>query len=132
MIQEITIPFLLKDVFALAHNIPDTTPEKFKDMVLERLAEKDSVVIVEKKDQEIRGFLFCTTDRFNGGLAYVIQFAYVKPDAYNAGAELMARACQLAKGLGLKDIYMMTSRKPEAFERKYKFEQFRYILKRSV
>lgn len=132
MIQEITNSLLLPKVFALAHKIPDITPEQFRDKVLKRLAEVNSVVIVYKKDADILGFIFCTVDSYRTEDAYVIQYAYVEPDAYHVGAELMARACEKAKSLGLKDIYMMTSRNPEAFERKYKFEKYMYVLKRSL
>lgn len=132
MIQEIRIPFLLPPIFALSDKIPDLTPEEFKENVLKRLVEKDSTFIVYKKDGKVLGFLFCTVDTYRTKDAYVIQYAYVEPDAFSVGSELMARACENARNLGLKDIYMMTSRNPEAFERKYKFEKYLYVLKRSV
>lgn len=132
MIREIYISLLLNPVFKLADKVPDTTPENFKTVVLERMAEKTSVMVVEEKNNEIRGFLFCTVDRYGAGSAFVIQYAYVKPDAFEVGSELMARAISLAKHDGYKEIYMMTSRKPEAFARKYKFEVSKYVLKRSI
>lgn len=132
MIQEIRNPFQLPSIFALSKHIPDITPERFKDVVLQRLAEEDSTFIVERHEGLIRAFVFCTVDRFQGSHAYVIQYAYCDPHAFNAGAEVFARACAIAKERGLKDIYMMTTRKPDGFMRKYKFELDRYVLKRSI
>lgn len=132
MIQEIRCALQLPQIFALAHHIPDITPERFKDIVLERLVEIDSTFVVEKHDSYIRAFAFCTVDRFQGGPAYVVQYAYADPEAYSAGSEVFSRCCAIAKEKGFKEVYMMTSRNPEGFVRKYKFENFRYILKRSM
>lgn len=133
MIVEIRETLLLPPIMAMAENIPDITPKEFRDNVINRLSQDtNNLFIVDKTDDKINGFIFCTVDMYRGKKSFVIQYAFVEPNAYTVGAELMARACQKAKHLGLSEIYMMTSRNPEGFIRKYKFEPFMTVLKRSL
>lgn len=133
MIVEIREIFLLPPIIKLAVNIPDVTPEEFKDIVIARLQEENSVFICYKTGNIIEAFVFCTVDKYQGKKAYVIQYAYSDPKSdYSVSSEVFARACQKAKHLNLKEIFMMTSRNPEPFIRKYKFAPFMTVLKRSV
>lgn len=132
MIREIHDAILLSKVFALADQVPDITPAQFKAIVCERLIEKTSVMIVDELEGQVRGFLFCTLDGYKGDHAFVIQYAYIAPDKFRVGAELLNRACLLANALGKKEVFMVTSRNPEGFVRKYKFEVSHYVLRRSI
>lgn len=133
MILEIRDIFLLPPILELSVNVPDITPIEFKNNVIERMAQdSNNLFIVDKKENKISGFVFCTVDMYRGKKSYVIQYAYIDPKEFSVGAEIFARVCQKARHLGLTDIYMMTSRNPEGFIKKYKFEPFMMVLKRSV
>jgi hypothetical protein len=133
MIVEIREIFLLPQIFNLAVHIPDVTQEEFKNICIDRLKEDTSTFICYKVGNLIEAFVFCTVDLYQGRKSYVIQYAYCNPKAdYSVSAEVFARACQNAKQLNLKEIFMMTSRNPEAFIRKYKFTPFMSVLRRAV
>jgi N-acetylglutamate synthase-like GNAT family acetyltransferase len=132
MIIEVKNHILIPKILKLAGFIKDTPIEKLREMLIEAVNSTTSKILVEKKDDEIRAFLLASVEIFDGEKSAFIQSCYIDPHAKGVGYQILNRVSEWAKEKGLSNIYMMTSRSPAPFIRKYKF-QFQYsVLKRRL
>jgi N-acetylglutamate synthase-like GNAT family acetyltransferase len=132
MILEVDNPLLIPQILKLAENIPETPLEKLKDMLISSINDAQAKILIEKKDDDIRGFLFSTIENLDGERAAFIQCCYIKPEAEGIGHELLTRIRNWAKENNLQNIYMLTKRDYKAYEKKYHFKLSYYLLKRGV
>lgn len=132
MILEVDNPLLIPQILKLAENIPETPLDKLKDMLLSAVDDREAKILIEKKDEDIRGFIFATIEKVDGERAAFIQSCYITPDMQGIGHELLTRIRTWAKENNLQNIYMMTKRDYKSFMRKYHFEFCYFILKKGV
>jgi hypothetical protein len=131
MIQIIDNPILLYQILDLAKEIPDTPIDVLENMLLQGIGSPDARIVVDKKGDEVRGFMFGSIERFQGENVVYIQSCYVSPKAPHAFHELYANINTWAKEKFIKTVIAMTQR-PEAFARKYKFTILTHVVKREV
>lgn len=131
MIQVIDNPILLFQILDMAKEIPDTPIDVLEKMLLEGIGSKDARIVIDKKDNTIRGFIFGTIEKFQGEDVVFVQSCYVSPKAPNTFHDLVANVNAWAKEKFIKSILCMTHR-PEAFARKYKFKVLTHVVKREV
>ena len=131
MIQIIDNPILLYQILDLAKEIPDTPIDVLEKMLLKGIGSPDARIVVDKKDDKIRGFMFSTIEIFQGDDVVFVQSCYVSPKAPHTFHDLVANINAWAKERFIKNIICMTQR-PEAFARKYKFKILTHIVKREV
>jgi len=131
MIQIIDNPILLYQIIDLAKEIPDTPIDVLENMLLKGIGSKDARIVVDKKDDIVRGFIFGSIERFQGEDVVFVQSCYVRPEAAHTFHDLVANVNAWAKERFIKSIICMTQR-PEAFARKYKFTILTHVVKREV
>jgi len=131
MIQVIDNPILLYQILDLAKEIPDTPIDVLENMLLKGIGSPDARIVVDKKDEHLRGFMFGSIERFQGEDVVFVQSCYVSPKAPNTFHDLVANMNAWAKDRFIKSIICMTQR-PEAFARKYKFKILTHVVKREV
>lgn len=133
MIYKLTNALLIPKLADLMKAL-ETDPVLLQEMMVESLTRSDSRIFVEEKDGLARGFIFATVETFEGKPAVFIQSCSVKPDDNERLVcfELLARIRKWGTELGLKDMFFMTRRSPEAFKRKYHFKYHTTVLRRSL
>ncbi len=132
MIIDITNPVLIPQILEMAEKIDKMEVEALEGMLTEGLARVDAKILLEKKDEQPRGFLYATVDYFNGEEVVFIQCCYIEPSAPQAGHELMNKIRDWGREQGLENIYFLTKRNAKAFQRKYGFENAYAVLKRRI
>ena len=127
-------PLLVSKIMALAKTIPDTPLDTLESMLLAGISDKDTAIYIEERNGEVRGFIFCSKEVWQGKPVAFIQFAVVKPipEEKYIGFELLTKIKLWAKDNGLTDMVFVTKRNPKVFEKKYHFKLDGYILKREV
>lgn len=133
MIYQITNALLIPKLLDLMKAL-ETDPVLLQEIMIQSLARSDSRIFVEEKDGQARGFIFATVETFEGKESVFIQSCSVKPDDNERLVcfELLARIRKWGSELGLKDMFFMTRRSPEAFKRKYHFKYHTTVLRRSL
>jgi hypothetical protein len=104
----------------------------FENMLIDGMAKKDSLILVDRKEKDVRGFLFATIEGMDGEDVVFIHLSYVDPKFFKIGNELLARVRLWAKEKRKNWIYMMTDRNIQGFERRYGFRFYTHILRRRV
>ena len=132
MIQTIDNPILIPQILPLAEHIPDTNIEALERMLIEGVNSPNSKILIDKKDDDIRAFLYASIEGFRGEDVVFIQACYVSPQALNVGYELLTRIRQWAKEKKIKTLVMMTPRHLKAWAKKYRFKLVSHVLKREV
>ena len=132
MIIKIDNPVLIPEILKLAVKDDKFKIDSLRSMLNDALTRKDSLILIEKKDDVVRGFLFATIEFFQGEDSVFIQGCYVEQDAPQAGHELLAHVRNWGSNLGKEFIYFMTQRESGAWEKKYKFKVVSHVLKRRV
>lgn len=101
--------------------------------------DEDSVIFVDEKDSEVRGFIFASVEELDGRKVCFIQASVIDPKHRNTGFELIARLNRWAldKGLEGRDRMVMgftadKKGRKRAFERKYKFREYSIFMARDV
>jgi len=132
MITQIDSPFLIPSILALAQHIDDIPIQALEKMLTEGIADKNTKILVEKKEEDVRGFVFANIAEFQGEDVVFIQACYISPKTPNIGFELLKRLKDWAKEKDIKGLVMMTSRNPKSWTRKYGFKHALNIMKRRV
>lgn len=132
MVIEIKNPVLIPKILELASRIDKFEVDSLKNMLVDAITRDDSKILIEKKDEEVRGFLLSTVEFFNGEEVIFMQACYIEPDAPQAGHEMLNKIRQWGEDLGLKNIYFISRRDPAAFLRKYKFDMVSHVLRRRI
>lgn len=131
MITEITNPLLVPKILDLAKSIDSFPLEKLKSMLTEGFKRQDTRLVVYKKDEELKGFVYATIDFFDGDEVVFIQASSIDSKEKNIGYELLANIKKWGNSNNCKYIYMITQR-DKAFERKYKFEPIGTVMRREI
>jgi N-acetylglutamate synthase-like GNAT family acetyltransferase len=134
MIYELDNPLLINKVLDLAKNIPNTNIITLEKMLIKMLGSKKAKVYIAEKNNEPIGFIFGTLEQINGENCVFIQATYIKPDKEERyiGFEFLTKMRLFARDSDVDWLYIMTSRKPEGYIRKYHFEFCSTILRRRV
>jgi len=132
MILQMDNILFIPKVVALVKNFLTIPVGKFEDMVLNAMSNKDSLLLIDKKDDILRGFLFATIEGMDGEDVVFIHLSYVDPKLFKIGNELLARVKLWAKEHKTNWIYMMTDRNIKGFQKKYGFKFYTHILRRRV
>lgn len=132
MIIEADNPMVVSQIFKLAEGIKNMNIEALKEMLAQGLQREDAKILIEKKEEEVRGFCYATVDYMEGELVVFIQSCYIDPSAPQAGQELLNRMRQWGGSKGLRYMYFLSGRDSEAWNRKYKFELVSHLLRRRI
>ena len=134
MILQLTNLLLIPKVKALAKYVPNTNENVLEKMLLNGIDQKDSIIYINKRDEEVNGFIFATKETWEGEPVCFIQFCVIKPSTEEKyiGFEFLNKIRLWAKDKGLPKIITVIRRNPEGFKRKYKFMTDGILLKRSV
>lgn len=133
MIIELDNILLIPEVTKLVKNILPIPVNVFEDMIVDAMCSKKALILIDKKDKEIRGILFATIEQMEVEDVAFVQTSYIKPEFRKIGFELLARLKTWAKNMGVKNwIYMITPRNTDGFEKKYKFKVYGTILRRRI
>ena len=101
------------------------------EYLLEAITDKDSIVLIDEKDKEIRGVLYASIEKWDNKDVAFIHLCVIDPKQKNTGFEFLARLNKWGKMKGIEKMIMSTKR-PEAFQRKYKFKYVSTILTRAI
>ena len=120
MIFQAETPLIVPKIMVLAKKL-ENDPSVLEKELLESFQREDARIFVEQKDGNLRGFIFATIEVLEGAEAVFIQSCVVLPDVNEKSVcnELLARVRKWGAQLGMKDMYFMTRRSPDAFKRKY-------------
>lgn len=138
MISELTTALEVNHIIELGRAVIKCPVEILRKRVINAITHKDSKVYVDRDHSDvIRGFIFGTIEELDGDECVFIHLCVVKPleekhKERNLTLELVAKIEAWARERGIKTMYFMTRRNPEAFERKYKFHLEYYLMKREV
>jgi len=133
MIFQAETPLIVPKIMVLAKKL-ENDPSVLEKELLESFQREDARIFVEQKDGNLRGFIFATIEVLEGAEAVFIQSCVVLPDVNEKSVcnELLARVRKWGAQLGMKDMYFMTRRSPDAFKRKYHFRYHSTLLKRRI
>jgi N-acetylglutamate synthase-like GNAT family acetyltransferase len=132
MIYESSSPLLIPRLLEMAKSIPDMPISELEKMLVGSISSHTAKIFVEEKEDEIRGFVFCSNEVFDGKDACFIQVCAIKPLNENIGYELLHKVKMWAKDNKLEFMYFITKRNPKAFEKKYKFDYHGTVLRKKV
>jgi len=132
MIVKIDSPVLIPKILKLAEKMDKVEVDVLQNMLTQGLSRDDSMILIEQKDDEIRGFFYATTDYMNGELVVFVQACFIEPDAPQAGHEMLNKVRNWGGKKGLRYIYFMTKRESDGWERKYKFVTVSHLLRRRI
>lgn len=134
MVYTTSNPFLIPKLIEMARQVPNTNIKALEKMLIEGMTSKDSNIIIDEKDDDVRGFIFATIESMEGEDCVFIQFCVIKPQEEERyiGFELLNKIRLWGKERGLKYLYMMTDRNWKPFARKYKFSPHMMVLKRKI
>lgn len=133
MIYALKNVLLIPKILELS-KVLDTDPQALSNVLIKSLGRKDAALYVDEKDGVLDGFILATIEEFDGKDAAFIQSCVIKPEGNekNIGHELLTRIRRWAAEQGATEIYFMTRRNPQAFQRKYNFRYHATVLKRRV
>jgi len=133
MIYETSSPLLIPKLLEMAKAIPDLPIPELEKMLIGGISSPNSKILIEEKEDEIRGFLFASIESFDGQDCCFVQVCAVKPmNESHIVPELVHRIKLWAKEKGMEYIYFITKRNSKGFERKYKFDYYGAILRKRV
>lgn len=133
MIQEMQSPLLLNQILKMAEKVPGTPIEVLRNKLINGMRRNDAKVYLYEKDGEVIGFIFATSEEYNGEDAVWIQFCVTQESASpSVTQELLGRVKNWGKELGFKDMYFVTERSAKAFERRYKFTTAGTLMRRGI
>lgn len=133
MILELDNILLIPRITELMKEILPVSVNTFENMIVDAMASKKALILIDKKDEEIRGFVFATIEQMEAEDIVFIQISYIRPEYPKIGFELLARVRTWAKKMEIKNwIYMITPRDIKGFEKKYKFRFYGRLLRRRI
>lgn len=146
MIHTLQSPLEVNQILEMARDVVGAPIEVLEKKLLQGMIHENSNILVDtEKDGEMRGFIFATVEELDGDKAVFIHLCVVKPqndpkkNEFNnrvnrqvLSHELLNRIEVWAKELGMKNMYFMTKRNPQVWERAFKFKLDYYLLKRVV
>jgi len=134
MIYENSNPLLIPRLLEMAKTIPDLPIPELEKMLIGGISSTNTKIFVEEKGEEIRGFLFCSIEGFDGQDACFVQVCAIKPtnEENNIGFELLNRVKLWAKEKNLEYIYFITKRNAKGFEKKYHFKYYGTVLRKKL
>jgi hypothetical protein len=132
MIIKVTSPYMLSQVMDIAEHLEGTPLAALEKMLLEGIRDPKSHIIIEKKNDEVRGFLYASIEGFRGELVAFIQSCYISPKAPNIGFEILTSVRNWAKDNKIEKMVMITPRSWKGFERKYKFKAVSTVMTKEV
>ena len=137
MLIEIDSPLYINEILKLASIVPGTPVEKLKKMILDSFSHGDTnqyKLVVDKRDEEVRGFIFATIEEFEGDDVVFVQFCVLKPckEDKHTGFELLAKLRAWGKDRGARKMVSIVRREPKGFMRKYNFNLHGYVLTRPL
>ena len=142
MIYELTSTLELHQIIEMARTVITAPVEILRKRVIAAITHPDSKIFIDRgKANEIRGFIFGTIEELDGDECVFIHLCVVKPEGHHLQEKRMERQLTLelvakieswARERGIKIMYFMTRRNPDAFKRKFKFELDYYLMKREV
>ena len=109
----------------------DVPLKDIADYLLKAIVDKNSIVLIDEKDKEIRGVLYASIEEWDNEDVVFIHLCVIDPQQKNTGFEFMARINKWGREKGIKKIIFSTNR-PKGFIRKYKFKQESFILSKEV
>ena len=132
MIQIIDNPILLYQILDLAKEIPDTPIDVLEKMLTDGIGSPDARIMIDKKDDKIRGFMFSSIERFQGQDSVFIQSSYVSPNSPHIAHGLLQETAKWGKSRGIEKMLMITQRNPKAVERRFKFKLLSYVMEKKI
>ena len=105
--------------------------KKISDYLYGAVADKESIVLIDEKNKEIRGVLYGSIEQWNGEYVLFIHLCVVDPEQKNTTFEFLSRLNKWGKEKGLKKMIFSTER-PKGFIRKYKFKQIGVVLSKQI
>ncbi len=132
MIQQVDSIILIPKILRLAKSIPDIKEKVLEKMLIDGINDAGSKILVDKKDNGIRGFMFASIEGFRGEDVVFIQATYVDPKYPNICQELITQLNHWAQEKDIRSLVAITSRNTKAIMRKYKFKHVSSIMKREV
>jgi hypothetical protein len=132
MILQVDSPLMVPQVLRLAAKVDKLEVEVLENMLAQGLQRDDAMILIEKKDDDVRGFCYATMDYMEGELVVFIQACYIEPDAPQAGHEMLLRLRQWGGSKGLRYMYFLSRRDSAAWNRKYKFDVVSHLLRRRI
>ncbi len=121
---------IIKKAIDNAIIIEGISRETLLQMVMDSIGANNRFIITDVEDGDIAGFMFATIEWFDGSNVAFIQACYSKKDG---NVQVMLDKCMdWARGLGLSRIIFMSKRNPEAWNRKYKFDNLYTVMGRNL
>lgn len=113
-----------KDIF----NLP---LKDIADYLLEAIRDDNSIVLIDEKDEDIRGVLYASIEKWDNKDVVFIHLCVISPEQKNTGFEFLARITKWGEKKKVSKIMISTVR-PRGFINKYKFKQTAFILSREI
>ena len=133
MIYETSSPLLIPKLLELAELVPNLPIPELEKILINGISSPNSKILIEEKDDEVRGFLFASIESFDGQDCCFVQVCAVKPTCEtNIVPELVHRIKLWAKEKQVEYLYFMTRRNSKGFERKYHFDFYGTVLRKKV
>lgn len=135
MIIQINEPFSIEPIIKLILEKKETftiEPEKLVSYFLSAIKDKNSIVLVDEKDKEIKGFLFASVEELDGRDVCFIHTCLIDKKSPYTGFEFLSRLEKFCKERKLGEIDFITQRSKDGFEKKYKFKEKGILLTKEV
>lgn len=130
MILRLDNPLFVSKILDLAKVVPDLPIDTLKNMVLTGINNKNTAIYIDNHNDDLRGCIYASIERWNGEDVGFIQLCVVKPirEEKYICFELLNKIRLWARLHNLKKLVFNTRRNYKAFERKYGFKLDSYIL----
>lgn len=129
MIQNVNT---FKDIEMIVNNaiqIDGLDVDVLKQMIIDSSLER-KFVMADINDGQMKAFMFATVENLDGQDVCFIQACHSVKDG---SVQVMLDKCiAWANEQGLKRIVFLTKRNPEAWERKYKFNEIYHVMAREI
>lgn len=129
MIKELTHPVQVHQVLKFAENVR-REKEELREELIKGITAQTSKILIYKKDEEIRGFMFARTGCFDVEKVIFIQAVYIHPSNPMIGHEMFARVRKWASENGIQWILSKTHAIPKSFAKNYKFKASAFLKRR--
>jgi len=125
---------LLPQIYKLLDNIKDAPKANLSRMMKDGLSNLNEIILAYLEDYTVKGFLYATVDKFDGERSVFIQAAYMEPNKKYLGVTEAAfdKLCYWAKQKGINRMDIITTRVPEAFQRRWGFAYTGTLMKRRI
>ncbi len=118
---------LIPPILALAEKIGDIPLKALERMLTEGVKSPNTKILIEKKENDVRGFLYASIEGFRGEDVIFIQATYIRPEFPIIGYNLLVELKRWARERKIEKLVMITTRQSKAWRKKYRFKLRSYV-----